>query len=363
VRKFQEATASMHRDELFYSLEGPLEALPGERQMRAANLAGFGELARSAGVDPARLLERHGIEPRSVRDPDSFLDCRSVVDLLEDCGSRFNDPLFGLKLAERQAPEVYGCVAALCRSAATLGEAVEAWVEYLPVVHSPEAQMELRVGRDTAELCWGTRTDLGVNDQANYQAFVLNTQMLRALGGPRFKASYARLATDVRPKDIPEIEARLGCAVRGRAEVNAIAFPTEALRRPVATSNRLLFRLVGGYLARVKAASRIGLVDRVEDYVRGALPSGGCSIENCAEKLGISVRTLQAQLARHGVRFSELLERRRIELAKEHLRAEALSLDEVAALLGYSEQTSFGRAFKRWTGSTPQRFRTLSAGA
>ena len=106
-----------------------------------------------------------------------------------------------------------------------------------------------------------------------------------------------------------------------------------------------------------RAASRRSIVERVEDYVRGALSSGTCSIEQCARKLGSSVRTLQATLSDKGLRFSDILERHRVELAKSYLEQGDMTLDDVAAMLGYSEQSSFGRAFKRWTGSTPQRYR------
>jgi AraC-like DNA-binding protein len=49
-----------------------------------------------------------------------------------------------------------------------------------------------------------------------------------------------------------------------------------------------------------------------------------------------------------------------VEVAKLYLQEGEITLDEVALRLGYSEQTSFGRAFKRWTGETPQRFRAVS---
>jgi AraC-like DNA-binding protein len=353
----------MSGSDFFYTLEGPLDAIPGDRQTRAANLGGFPDLARRMGGDPRRILEHHGIDPRIARDPESFIECQQLVDLLEDCGSRFNDPLFGLKLAQHQDPEVYGAVTALCRSASNVAEAIDSWIEYLPVTHSPESVMELVRNNETTELRWGVRTDLGVNDQAHFQALLLNLKFLRMLGGPRFTPCYVSLALDVRPKDVAEIESRVGCRVHTRAPLNAIAFPSPTLDQPIASANRLLFRLIGGYMARVKAAARTSLVQRVEDYVRGALPSGSCSIERCAEKLGVSVRTLQARLTRDGVRFSEILERQRVELAKEYLKQEQMSLDEVAVLLGYSEQTSFGRAFKRWTGATPQRFRLVQAAA
>ena len=69
------------------------------------------------------------------------------------------------------------------------------------------------------------------------------------------------------------------------------------------------------------------------------------------------MRTLQANLSDYGLIFSDIVEKQRIDLAKVYLEGGELSLDDVAASLGYSEASSFGRAFKRWTGSTPQRYR------
>jgi AraC-like DNA-binding protein len=71
----------------------------------------------------------------------------------------------------------------------------------------------------------------------------------------------------------------------------------------------------------------------------------------------MSVRSLQAHLSESGLNFSDLLELQRIDTAKTCLQQEHLSLDDVAAMLGYAEQSSFGRAFKRWTGLSPRQFR------
>jgi AraC-like DNA-binding protein len=341
----------------FFALEGPLDSTPAERQMRTANFGGFPDFVRNRGSDPRRILERHGIDPRTIRDPDSYINCESMVDVFEYCSSLFNDPLFGLRLAERQEPDIYGCVTAVCRAAPSFREAIGDFVNYIPVFHAPLTLLEFVEGKQTAELRWGVRIDLGPKPQGNYQAVLLNLKFLRLIGGPTFRPSYVNLAVDARQKDIPEIENKLGCRFHNRAATNAIAFPAEILDQPVASSSRLLYRLLGGYLDRVKAASRTTIVERVEDYVRGSLPSGSCSIEGCARKLGASVRTLQANLTDYGLRFSDILEEQRIELAKVYLEESESSLDDVAALLGYSEASSFGRAFKRWTGSTPQRYR------
>lgn len=344
-------------DNHFYSLDGPLELMPTERQMRIANLGAFPSLARTRGADPRSLLERHHIDPLVVRDPDHYIDCQDFVDLLEDCSATFNDSLFGLQLAQLQEPDVYGCVTALCRAAATVREAIECLVEYIPVTHSPAAIQELYVGDKIAELRWGVRTDLGCNKQANYHAALLNVKLLRQLGGKDFQPHYVNLAVDARNRDIEELERQLGCRFHNSATENAIAFPAEILDRRIASANRLLFKLVGGYLSKVKEAARTSLADRVQDYVRSSLPTGNCTIERCAQKMDMSVRTLQSKLGDSDLSFSDILEEQRVGLAQSYLKQQTLSLDDVAANLGYSEQSSFGRAFKRWTGVTPKQFR------
>lgn len=344
----------------FFSIDGPLDVVPGAGQVRAANFAGIADVARSRGRDARGIVERHGLEARVLTDPESLVAPQQVADVLEYCSSLFEDPLFGLHIAAVQDPEVFGCVTALCRSAPTFRAGVRCLIDYLPVVHAPDCEVVLIEGRDTAELTWLVNHDLGVNDQANYQAAMLNVKLLQAMGGPAFRPSWVSLSADPRAADVPELEQALGCRVMPRKQRNSVAFPVHMLEQPVPSANRLLHRLLGGYLERVRAAQSTSMIDRVDSFIRGSLASGTCSIERCADKLGLSVRTLQARLAEENARFSDMVESSRAALAKSHLSQKQLSLDEIAERLGYGEQTSFGRAFKRWTGMTPQQFRAAA---
>ena len=341
----------------FFSLDGPLDIAPGGGQVRAANFAGLADVARQLGRDARGIVERHGMEARVLTDPESLIAPQQLADTLEYCSTLFDDPLFGLHIATTQDPEVFGCVTALCRSAPTVRAGIRCLIDYLPVVHAPDCEVVLIEGRENAELAWLVNADMGVNDQANYQAAMLNVKLLQSIGGPSFKPSWIALSAETRPSDMPELERALGCKVNPRSSHNSIGFPVHALDQPVPSANRLLYRLLGGYLETVKAAHSQSIIDRVESYIRGSLASGNCTIERCAEKIGTSVRTLQAKLAGEGARFSELVETQRAALAKSHLAQRQLSLDEIADRLGYGEQTSFGRAFKRWTGMTPQQYR------
>lgn len=343
--------------ESFFSLDGPLDLSPGGGQVRAANLAGLADVARQLGRDARGIVERHGLEAHVLSDPESLIAPQQLADLFEYCSTLFDDPLFGLHIATQQDPEVFGCVTALCRAAPTMRAGIRCLIDYLPVVHAPDCEVVLIEGRETAELSWLVNADIGVNDQANYQAAMLNVKLLQAMGGHQFKPSWVSLSVDPRPSDMPELERLLGCRVKPRSTRNGISFPVHALDQAVPGSNRLLYRLLGGYLEQVRAARSPSILERVESYIRGALASGTCTVERCAEKLGTSVRTLQARLQADGARFSELVEGQRETLAKAHLAQGVLTLDEIADRLGYGEQTSFGRAFKRWTGMTPHHFR------
>jgi len=341
----------------FFSLEGPLDLSPEGGQCRAANFGGLADVARTRGRDARGIVERHGMEARVLTDPESLIAPQQLAETFEYCSTLFDDPLFGLHLAMSQDPEVFGCVTALCRSAPTVRAGIRCLIDYLPVVHAPDCEVVLIEGRETAELTWLVNADIGLNDQANYQAAMLNVKLLQSIGGPSFKPSWVSISAETRQSDMSELERMLGCKVSPRSARNSVAFPVHALDQPVPSANRVLYRLLGGYLEEVKAAHSQSVIDRVESYIRGSLSSGNCTIERCADKIGMSVRTLQARLAGEGARFSELVENQRLALARSYLSRRQLTLDEIADRLGYGEQTSFGRAFKRWTGQTPQQFR------
>lgn len=343
----------------FFGLEGPLDDAPGSGQVRAANLRGFLDFVRVRNGDPARILARFGLDARALAHPDAHITCQQFADVMEYCATLLDDRLFGLRLAQGQDADIYGPVTVLCRAAPDLRAALHAFVDFLPVAHAPDALVALVEGREQAELRWAVQSDLGVNDQANFQALILNLKLLRLLLGASFQPTLITLAMERRAREMPEIETLVGHPVQMQAEHNAIVFPAKLLAEPLPSADRLVYRLLGGYLGRLKIVNRPNTVERVQGYVRGALPTGTCAIERCAEQMGISVRTLQSRLVAHGVRYADIVEAQREKLARIYLRQTRMPLDEVAERLGYGEQTSFGRAFKRWTGLTPQKFRSI----
>ncbi len=343
--------------ESFFNLERPLHLLPEIGQVRAANLQQFPELVRRLGGDHVELLSRNDLPLLLLKDTDSYIDCQTLVNLYEDCSTRLQDPLFGLHLAALQVPDVYGGVLALCRSAATLRDSLSCLIEFLPITHCSESLLTLHETADVVELCWSELSNFGNNTQANFQGMYLNLQVLKTVGGPSFIPRYALLPPAVTQQYRQEIEEILGCPVRICADKSGIAFDRNYLDAPVASANAPLFQLLYGYMYRLKTHARQTVMERVHEFVARTLGINNVSIEACAQELKLSPRTLQMRLKCAGKTYTDILEYHRLERAKYVLSNSKLPIPEVADSLGYAERTSFGRAFKRWTGFSPQQYR------
>ena len=99
------------------------------------------------------------------------------------------------------------------------------------------------------------------------------------------------------------------------------------------------------------------LAVRAKDAIAQALSEGAPKMDRIARGLGLSARSFHRRLSEQGMSFQTLTEETRRELAEGLLRDERYSLAEIAFLTGFSEQSSFTRAFKRWTGLTPAGYR------
>ena len=102
------------------------------------------------------------------------------------------------------------------------------------------------------------------------------------------------------------------------------------------------------------------LPDRVRSVLLESLPSGDASIRSVSKQLGMSTRTLQRRLGEEGAAYRQIVRETRLELARHYLRNTTLSYGEISLLVGFDDASSFFRAFREWTGSTPEAWRTVS---
>lgn len=346
------------RSDYFFRVDGPLLAAPTSGTMKACGFFdGLETLVRSHGGNFDDVIERHGIDAAEIRDVDYAVPCASAAAILDYCSYAFDDRLFGLRLGKRLKVDVYGALTSFARVAPDMRSAIEVLLEYMPVLYCPGAEAELVTAGGVAEFRWRPLTDFPSDEQANYLGQSQVIQFFEGMLGTDFRPSNVQLFSRPWRNDLETMERFFGCRVHGGAEANIISFPAALLDRRVRSANELLFGLMGSYFAQVRTALHQSFVDQVKAYARATLATGNCTIERCAARLGASARTIQRRLTEQGLRFSEIVEEQRVEASKRALAETSDVLSDIALNLGYSDQSSFGRAFKRWTGMTPQAYR------
>jgi AraC-like DNA-binding protein len=161
------------------------------------------------------------------------------------------------------------------------------------------------------------------------------------------------------PQNVGEHERYFLAPMTFGSDRDALLISNEAMESPNKLGDKGITRFLTQHLDQeLQAVTREQSVeDQTKQVIARALSEGLPKMEEVARRLGISVRSLHRRLADHGLTFQALTEDTRRDLAEGLLRDERYALSEIAFLTGFSEQSSFNRAFKRWSGETPASFR------
>ncbi len=141
-----------------------------------------------------------------------------------------------------------------------------------------------------------------------------------------------------------------------RGEINRVVFAASDAAKPFLTANHAMWSILeSAFEKRMETLTKeSSFRERVRACLLEMLPSGHNSMNFVALKLAISARTLQRRLMEEGTSFREVLDELREELARHYLSSTEYSNSEISFLLGYEEPNSFFRAFRTWTGQTPE---------
>lgn len=161
------------------------------------------------------------------------------------------------------------------------------------------------------------------------------------------------------PEDLSMHELHFRCPVRYSAGSDGLEISDEVLRAGNRLGDARISEFFDSHLDREleKFAGGAQLEREVCSHIANALSEGTPKVADIARRMGLSGRTLQRRLAAEGRVFQDLVDGARRDLADKLLRRTDFALAEIAFLTGYSEQSTFTRAFKRWHGQTPASFR------
>ena len=259
------------------------------------------------------------------------------------------DPRIALAIADATPPGAFGIVEYVCRSAPTLGEALQQWVRYLNLL---DDAVEVGLVRE------GERAYLRVVRESEAPApashelcFALVAKQAKQLAVAPFRITAVEL---VHPGDPVPYRAWFDAPVTFGAEHTQLAFPAAALASPLASSDPALLQILTRAAEELKkqAPAPTTLAAQVSRVLADSLRSDEASVGQIAKRLGMTERSLQRRLKDEHTSFNAVREDVRKQLARRYLD-DKLAIAEISFLLGFSEPSAFFRAFKRWTGMTP----------
>jgi AraC-like DNA-binding protein len=314
------------------------------------------------GADGKRLSEAFQLDESIFNDPENTIAYRTVGRMFKWCTEATSCPDFGLRVGARASLSSMGVVGYLAQSAPDVQSALEIIGRQH---HLTDGGGVATLERDGDHVLFGYEiVEPGVEaaDQILAAALAIGFNMVRTLCGTQWEASEVRFACRASTEKT-RYRQFFRVPPRFDQEHSAIVFPARWLAHRPAGADALLHRLMRERLDELLAASgshqdgEADVIRHLRRLLRSLVMTPSCSIETAARRMSMHSRTLKRRLAASGSTFSRVCDEVRFDTACKLLESTRLSAGEVASILGFSEPSSFTRAFQRWTGMSPTKWR------
>lgn len=318
-----------------------------------AMLDGFARL----GLDRRQLVAALGAPFSATRAPGVMVDGRLFGLLWAAAGRQRDDPALATALGLAIPYGAFGIADYLVGSSHTLGGGLESLAQHQKLVASGFT-LEL----DRADgMCWVRLCSQEVQEppyRASEMTVAILVARFREGTDGRFEPAFVCLRDDM-PRAGAIHERLLGVPVRYAAPAAAVVFPDSQWSLRLRGEDRYLKELLA------QTADQLGVSPEdtrtvsvaVRARLRAALADGRCDAPHMARLLGMSVRTMQRALREERCAFTSLVDEFRRAEALRLASDPGIALVTIASRLGYDEQTSLSRAFRRWTGQSPRQWR------
>jgi len=322
----------------------------------APSMAILWKTIESYGIDPAPLFAAEDIQIRLPLDPCMRLPFEKIDRIRTKALELIGDEALGLRSAAVYLPSQLGALGYAWQASLTLRKACQRLERFIRVVNdNAVVRVEDRDGCMVVTLKLDVRSECeAVRDDG---ALALVTRMCRLVSGDHFRLQAVNFK-HAEPKDIKPFFEYFACQLHFDQAENQLLIPLQFADEVLAGANPELALLNDQVVTRRLALlDRNDIVARVQATLMEQLPNGNVSDDTVADALHMSVRTMHRKLTEVDSNFRTLLVEMRRDLAEQYILDNSLTLTEISLLLGFSEPSSFSRAFKSWTGSAPSEVR------
>lgn len=320
-------------------------------------------LASQLGVDGKALCQRHAIDLHALEDRHARLPLEPVLSGLEELQKLKPQATLGLLMASAAPPDVYHTPGLVLMASDCLHQGFRRAFELQRLWGDGErfsltSSVDLGLREPGLSVCFRIPSPRR-NGHEILEICALAETMIaaRALTGRSQERALA-LTLPSLSHGLQEISEFFGVRPSVGADSACIVLTDELVELPLLHANTM-FRQVFERQAKEELAEfprADDFLDLAQSEILRGLARGKGALADCAKALGLSTRTLERRLSERGTTYQNLLDQARKARALRLIQA-GLSLDEVSALLGYSERSSFHRACVRWFSRTPAQLR------
>ncbi len=325
--------------------------------IRISPLGAIPALLREFGDAPEPLLRAHGIEDQEIfKDPEATMAFAMAGLLLKTCAERTLCPYFGLLVGQRADTGALGSVGLLLRNAPDVITALNELVVNLDL-HDRGATCFLDISGNEAILGYEVYVhDVVGTDQVSDCAMAVGWNIMRTLCGPAWLPSEVRLRHE-HPLDIEPFRRFFNAPLKFNAEHSSLVFPADWLPRPTQLADPTLRQHFLARIQEMRAYADQNFREQAYKMLVLLLGQQRCTSEQLAEQFKMHPRTMNRRLKDAGTNFRKLHGEACHEMARQLLRDTRRSLPSIATLLAYSDETAFSRAFSKWEGMSPAKWR------
>ncbi len=291
---------------------------------------------------------------------DGTIPTQSHYDILSEIVARTpRRAELSVKYAKMLNIDQMGTLGLACKAAPTLGVTLQRLTRYYNLLST---SMKYQITETDAGIClWQDRFEKveGPGEVLSPEAGLsVVLHLLRQIAAEPVQP--VSVSFQHEPSEDADVFTKFfGCVPEFGADVDGITFARETMNCPNLIGDAALSAFLVQHLDAESAAVRLeeSFAQQVLARIRTSLSDGAPVAATLASDLGVSERTFHRRLADEDKTYRGLVEQTRKTLAENLLREKARPLAEIAFLTGFSEQSAFSRAFKRWVGQTPAEYR------
>jgi AraC-like DNA-binding protein len=332
-----------------------------ERGVSHTSLATIGQIAwrmlELHGLDAARLFAEQGIGLDILHDPNARIPSRTWDALIQRAAALDPAPGFALVAARSWHPSNLGALGFAWLSSSTLRTGLRRLMRYWKLLGERSSLHLIDAGAAVKLVCESGRTDPLISGLvADFQLSLIFSMCQMNYGeGLRPLELSMRY---VWPGEQAAYERHFGCPVVCGAAEDSLTLAAGDLDKPLPTANRQIAATLDKVLAEQLAhLDKNNVVARCKASLLEQLSAGELSETDMAGQLHMSRRTLQRKLAEAEITYQRLVDETRRDLALRYIEDPRHSIVDITFMLGFSQQSAFTRAFKRWTGAAPTEYR------